>query len=136
MNPLTLVKNINKLNNKELESNYRGSWHDDYKDSAWIFVGGIPYDYSEGDIITVFSQYGEVVHINLIRDKDTGKSKGYCFICYEDQRSTILAVDNLNGIKLSSRTIRVDHVKNYKLPKEDEPKSRNNNIKNCQNVVR
>lgn len=50
------MKNINKLNNKELESNYRGSWHDDYKDSAWIFVGGIPYDYSEGDIITVFSQ--------------------------------------------------------------------------------
>lgn len=46
-------------------------------------------------------RYGEVVNINLIRDKDTGKSKGYCFLCYEDQRSTVLAVDNLNGIKVS-----------------------------------
>ena len=53
---------------------------------------------------------GEIVHINLIRDHQTGKSKGFGFICYEDQRSTILAVDNLNGIRLCKRTIRVDHV--------------------------
>lgn len=45
-------------------------------------------------------RYGEVVNINLVRDKKTGKSKGFCFLCYEDQRSTILAVDNFNGIKV------------------------------------
>lgn len=45
-------------------------------------------------------RYGEIVNINLVRDKKTGKSKGFCFLCYEDQRSTILAVDNLNGIKV------------------------------------
>ena len=38
--------------------------------------------------------------VNLVRDKSSGKSKGYGFLCYEDQRSTILAVDNLNGIKV------------------------------------
>lgn len=46
-------------------------------------------------------RYGEVVNINLVRDKKTGKSKGFCFLCYEDQRSTILAVDNFNGIKVT-----------------------------------
>ena len=50
--------------------------------------------------MNVFIRYGEVVNINLVRDKDTGKFKGFGFICYEDQRSTILAVDNLNGIKV------------------------------------
>lgn len=40
------------------------------------------------------------MNINLVRDKATGKSRGFAFICYEDQRSTILAVDNLNGIKV------------------------------------
>jgi RNA recognition motif-containing protein len=45
-------------------------------------------------------RYGEVVNLNLVRDKTTGKSKGFCFLCYEDQRSTVLAVDNLNGIKV------------------------------------
>jgi RNA recognition motif-containing protein len=47
-----------------------------------------------------FFRYGEVANINLVRDKVTGKSKGFCFLCYEDQRSTILAVDNLNSIKV------------------------------------
>ena len=41
----------------------------------------------------------------MIRDKKTGKSKGFAFVCYEDQRSTILAVDNLNGSKVSVKTL-------------------------------
>lgn len=38
------------------------------------------------------SRYGEVVDVNLVRDKGTGKSKGFAFLAYEDQRSTNLAV--------------------------------------------
>merc|ERR1712048_520786 len=52
------------------------------------------------------------------RDKATGKSKGFAFICFEDQRSTILAVDNMNGSMLLNRTLRVDHVEKYKAPKK------------------
>ena len=40
------------------------------------------------------------MNLNLVRDKKTGKSKGYGFLAYEDQRSTILAVDNFNSIKV------------------------------------
>jgi len=47
-------------------------------------------------------RYGEIINVNLVRDKDTGKSKGFAFLCYEDQRSTILAVDNLNGAKVGA----------------------------------
>lgn len=99
------MKNITKLSERELHTtNNKSSWHDQYKDSAWIFVGGLSYDLSEGDIVCVFSQYGEIVNINLIRDKKTGKQKGFCFICFMDQRSTVLAVDNLNGIKVTLLT--------------------------------
>ncbi|KAM6061034.1 RNA-binding motif protein, X-linked 2, partial [Chlamydotis macqueenii] len=120
--PLTKVKLINELNAREAELGVQEavSWHAEYKDSAWIFVGGLPYQLTEGDVICVFSQYGEVVNINLVRDKKTGKSKGFCFLCYEDQRSTILAVDNFNGIKIKGRTIRVDHVANYRPPKDSD----------------
>lgn len=95
------MKNVTKLSESELARGGKSSWHDQYKHSAWIFVGGLPYDLTEGDIICVFSQYGEIVNINLVRDKLSGKQKGFCFICYEDQKSTVLAVDNLNGIKVS-----------------------------------
>ncbi|XP_069000071.1 RNA-binding motif protein, X-linked 2 isoform X1 [Embiotoca jacksoni] len=120
--PLTKVKLINELNEREadLGINDSVSWHTEYKESAWIFIGGFPYELTEGDLICVFSQYGEIVNINLVRDKKTGKSKGFCFVCYEDQRSTVLAVDNFNGIKIKGRTIRVDHVKDYRPPKDHE----------------
>ena len=138
------MKNLNKMNEREIDMGVAGtskSWHNQvdiflskrlnyfgffknifhqYKDSAWIFAGGLPYELTEGDVICVFSQYGEIVHINLIRDQKSGKSKGFGFICYEDQRSTILAVDNLNGMKLCGRLVRVDHVHTYKLPKDLE----------------
>lgn len=68
-----------------------------------------------GDIICVFSQYGEIVNVNLIRDKKTGKQKGFCFLCYEDQRSTILAVDNLNGIKVRFITINISESTSWKF---------------------
>ncbi|KAK4764786.1 hypothetical protein SAY86_025876 [Trapa natans] len=122
MNPLTLVKRIQKINTTEasLGISEKGSWHAKYKDSAYIFVGGIPFDLTEGDLLTVFAQYGEVVDVNLVRDKGTGKSKGFAFLAYEDQRSTNLAVDNLNGGTVAGRIIRVDHVSNYKKKEEED----------------
>jgi RNA-binding motif X-linked protein 2 len=95
------VRNITKLSERELKYNDgKTSWHDEYRDSAWIFIGGLPFDLTEGDIIAIFSQYGEPVNLNLVRHKDTGKSRGFAFLCYEDQKSTVLAVDNFNGIKV------------------------------------
>ncbi|XP_017899712.1 PREDICTED: RNA-binding motif protein, X-linked 2 [Capra hircus] len=93
MNPLTKVKLINELSEREVQLGVaeKVSWHNEYKDSAWIFL-----------------------------DKKTGKFKGFCFLCYEDQRSTVLAVDSFNGIKIKGRTIRVDHVSNYRLPEDSE----------------
>ncbi|CAF2336538.1 unnamed protein product [Rotaria sp. Silwood2] len=123
MNSITKARLVNELNEKELKSgsaNTHKSWHHVYRESAWIYVGGLDFELTEGDIVCVFSQWGEIVNINLLRDKKTGKSKGFAFICYEDQRSTILAVDNFNDIKLAGRAIRVDHVKDYKPPKEHE----------------
>ncbi|OBZ70388.1 hypothetical protein A0H81_09669 [Grifola frondosa] len=114
---MNIVREINKINERELDLGGTGSWHDDYKDSAYIFIGGLPRELTEGDVITIFSQYGEVMDVNIPRDKETGKTRGFGFLMYEDQRSTVLAVDNLNGAKVLERTLRVDHVKNYKQPK-------------------
>ncbi|KAL8540584.1 hypothetical protein ACS0TY_002001 [Phlomoides rotata] len=112
MNLLTLVKRIQNINKKEsnLGLSEEASWHAKYKDSAYVFVGGIPFDLIEGDLLAMFAQYGEIVDVNLIRDKGTGKSKGFAFLAYEDQRSTTLVVDNLNGAQILGRIVRVDHV--------------------------
>lgn len=42
------MKNVIKLSEQELKSGNKTSWHDQYRNSAWIFIGGLPYDLSEG----------------------------------------------------------------------------------------
>jgi RNA-binding motif X-linked protein 2 len=59
------------------------------------------------------------MNLDMPRDKQTGKTRGFAFLQYEDQRSTVLAVDNLNGSKVLGRVLRVDHAQKPK-PKKDE----------------
>ena len=54
--------------------------------------------------------------VNLVRDQATGRSRGFAFVGYRDQRSTVLAVDNLTGATLLGRTLRCDHVPSYRIP--------------------
>ena len=99
MNHLSKVKIIKNLSEQELKNliPLKASWHMEYNNSSYIHISGLNYEMNEGDIVVVFSQFGEIVDCKLLRDKVTGKSKGSAFLAYEDQRSTILAVDNLNG---------------------------------------
>ncbi|KXX82369.1 RNA-binding motif protein, X-linked 2 [Madurella mycetomatis] len=114
------IRAIQALNKREIENGIppEASWHTDYRDAAFVYFGGLPYDLSEGDVITIFSQFGEPVFLKLVRDKETGKSKGFGWLKYEDQRSTDLAVDNLGGAEIGGRLIRVDHAR-YKA-RDDE----------------
>ena len=113
------VEEVKRLNQRELDRNFslKESWHWTYKGCAWIYVGGLPYKLTEGDVICIFSQFGEIEDIHLVRNDETGKSMGFAFIKYEDWRSTILAVDNMNGVEILGRAINVDHKKEYKPPK-------------------
>ncbi len=105
MNPLTQIKNTQKATQREVLSGVGdgASWHARFKHSAYVYAGGLNFSMTEGDLLAVFSQYGELVDVNLVRDKDTGKSRGFAFLAYEDQRSTVLAVDNLSGSKVGGR---------------------------------
>lgn len=119
---MNAIRQTQQLNKRELENAIppSASWHADYRDTAWIYVGGIPLDLSEGDVIIIFSQFGNPTHLNLIRDRETGKSKGFGFLKYEDQRSCDLAVDNLTGADVLGRMLRVDHTRYKKRDDEDE----------------
>ncbi|CAD0024494.1 unnamed protein product [Aureobasidium pullulans] len=116
------IKQVQRLNERELEKVVpsNASWHTDYRDTAYIYVGGLNLDLSEGDVITIFSQYGEPVWIRLMRDKETGKSRGFCWLKYEDQRSCDLAVDNLGGATVMGKMLAVDHTRYKKRDDEDE----------------
>ena len=119
---MNAIRATERLNALELQNATppSASWHADYRDTAWVYVGGLVSDLSEGDIATIFSQFGNPTHLNLIRDKENGKSKGFAFLKYEDQRSCDLAVDNLGGAEVLGRILRVDHTRYKRRDDEEE----------------
>lgn len=118
------IHKIIAINEKELLANVSdtSSWHADYSDTPYIYIGNLHHDLKEKDIVLIFSQYGNPTHVNLIKNKETGKSRGFCYLKYEDHRSCVLAIDNFNGVKVYDRPLKVDHAY-YKLvdgQKEDD----------------
>ena len=114
-----MASSIARINEREIAAGIGddASWHAQYSGSAYIVASNLDYRLSEGDLLAVFSQCGEIVDLNLLRDRQTGRSRGTAFIAYEDQRSTTLAVDNFNGVTLVDRVLRVDHIMQYRRPK-------------------
>jgi RNA-binding motif protein, X-linked 2 len=102
---MNTIKEILRINEQELERGLAGtpaSWHQQYAQAAWVYVGNLDHSLTEGDAICVLSQFGEIDDFNLVRDDDTGKSRGFGFCKYQDARSCVLAVDNFCGIEVST----------------------------------
>lgn len=116
---LVMSSSVARLNRAELAGGGGGgaSWHHDFRDTAWVYVGGLSGELCEGDVLCVLSQFGEVEDLHLLRDGVTGESKGFAYLKYEDWRSTVLAVDNLNGARLLGNALRVSHTR-YERPKK------------------
>jgi hypothetical protein len=60
---MNVIAEIQRINQAELENGSVGtsaSWHAKYADTAWVFVGNLPMQLTEGDVICVMSQFGEV----------------------------------------------------------------------------
>ncbi|KAG5356665.1 mRNA 3'-end-processing protein [Yarrowia sp. C11] len=74
-----------------------------------VYVGSIPYDQTEEQMLDIFKSVGPVISLKLMFDKETGRSKGYGFAEYPDADTARSAIRNLNGFQVGSRTLRVDH---------------------------
>ena len=57
-----------------------------------LYVGGLPYQTTEQDLIDLFSQGGEVASAVVITDRDTGRSKGFGFVEMEDDEAAKLSL--------------------------------------------
>jgi len=72
-----------------------------------IFVGGLPPEVSEIDLVTFISNYAEVVTIKMVRDKVSQKSKGYAFLEMKNQNEAEKAVSSLNEMIWKGNTLTV-----------------------------
>jgi RNA recognition motif-containing protein len=60
---MNTIREIEKINQEELDRGIAGtsaSWHAQYEKSAWVYVGNLEHELTEGDVLCIMSQYGEV----------------------------------------------------------------------------
>jgi len=73
-----------------------------------IYVGNISYSSSEEDLGNLFSEYGNVTSVKIIKDKYSGKSKGFGFIEMDNEESGEKAISELDGKEIAGRNLRVN----------------------------
>ncbi len=73
-----------------------------------LFVGGIPYRTSEQDLQAAFAQAGTVVSARIIKERETGRSKGFGFIEMETEEMAQAAIDMWNGKEFDGRELIVN----------------------------
>jgi RNA recognition motif-containing protein len=80
-----------------------------------LFVGSLSFDTDEAGLKAFFEAIGEVKSARIVTDRNTGRSRGFGFVEFEDVANNQKAVDELNGKELDGREITVSIAK----PKED-----------------
>lgn len=76
--------------------------------SKKLFVGSLSWDTDDSRLRDVFSAHGEVSEAIVISDRETGRSRGFGFVTFEDDEAAEKAVAALNQTELDGRTIKVD----------------------------
>ena len=83
-----------------------------------IYVGNLSYDASEDDVREAFEKYGNVSSVNVITDRETGRSRGFAFVEMPDGGEAKAAIEGLNLKELGDRSITVNEAR----PREDRPR--------------
>ena len=73
-----------------------------------IYCGNISYDTSEDDLRDLFAQYGEVAGVRVIKDRDTGRSKGFGFVDMNNDDEAKEAIEALNEKDFMGRALRIN----------------------------
>ncbi|MBA2284434.1 MAG: RNA-binding protein [Ktedonobacteraceae bacterium] len=76
-----------------------------------LYVGGLPYQTTEQDLIEIFTQVGQVAEATVITDRETGRSKGFGFVEMSTNQDAQYAIERLNGTLLGNRTLTVSEAR-------------------------
>ena len=78
-----------------------------------IFIGNLSYNVTEGDLRQAFEIFGQVASATVIKDEQSGRSKGFGFVEMPVQAEAQSAIEALNGTALKGRTITVNEARPY-----------------------
>lgn len=80
-----------------------------------IYVGNLSFNATENDLEDAFGEYGEVSSVNIIKDRDTGRSRGFAFVEMRDDNQGREAIEGVNLREIAGRAVTVNEAR----PRED-----------------
>ena len=76
-----------------------------------IYVGNLAKSTTQDEITALFAQEGEVTSVDLVKDRDSGQSKGFAFVTMTSQESADKAISKYNAYSLAGNVIKVNIAK-------------------------
>ncbi len=76
-----------------------------------IYLGNLPYEAEEEELEEMFRQYGQVESVTIIKDRDTGRSKGFGFVEMPGDSEAQSAIEALNGKEMGGRDLTVNEAR-------------------------
>ena len=76
-----------------------------------LYVGNLPFTYTEQELSDLFSEYGTVSSAKLITDRETGRSRGFGFVEFENDAEAEAAIEGANGKDLGGRPLVVNEAR-------------------------
>jgi cold-inducible RNA-binding protein len=84
-----------------------------------LYVGNLPHSTTEAELRTVFQAHGDVEKVNIVTDRETGRSRGFAFVEMTNAGEAEKAIAALNGTELGGRALKINEAK----PKTDRPRT-------------
>jgi cold-inducible RNA-binding protein len=85
-----------------------------------IYVGNLSHGAKEDDLRDAFGQYGTVSNVTIIKDRETGRPRGFAFVEMSDNAEAATAIQELNLKEIDGRAVTVNEAR----PKADRPARR------------
>ncbi|NQU13207.1 MAG: RNA-binding protein [Desulfobacteraceae bacterium] len=76
-----------------------------------IYVGNLSYEATENDLRTAFEAFGQVISVNIITDRYSGRSRGFGFVEMSDEAEAQSAIEGLNEKPLKDRSVKVNKAR-------------------------
>ncbi|VXD25858.1 putative RNA-binding protein RbpF [Planktothrix serta PCC 8927] len=76
-----------------------------------IYVGNLSYEVTQEDLTSVFAEYGSVKRVQLPKDRETGRVRGFAFVEMETEAEEEKAIDDLDGAEWMGRSMKVNKAK-------------------------
>lgn len=87
-----------------------------------LIVNFLPSSYTQLDFQNLFTKIGKISSCKLMRDKNTGETLSYGFVCFKDEKSAAKAITEVDGMVIDDKTLKV------KYAKPDNPDEKHNNV--------